>query len=129
MDDNGLVTVESAHPVSDTLDRLDATLREKGIQVFARVDHAAGAATAGLALRPTVVMTFGDPRAGTPLMQADQRVGLDLPLKVLVWEGEDGRRWATYSDPRWIARRYGLQDGAADRLAVALEGLVKAATA
>jgi uncharacterized protein (DUF302 family) len=74
-------------------------------------------------------MTLGDPRAGTPLMQADQRAGLDLPLKVLVWEGENGRRWATYSDPRCIARRYGLQDGAADRLALALEGLVKAATA
>jgi uncharacterized protein (DUF302 family) len=128
MGDQGLITVESAHSVAATLERLETALHAKGIQVFARVDHAAGAAAVGLALRPTLVLIFGDPRAGTPLMRADQRAGLDLPLKVLVWEGEDGHARATYCDPRWIAARYGLPDGIADRLAAALEGLVKAAT-
>ena len=128
MDDNGLITVESPHSVPETLDRLEAALREKGIQVFARIDHAAGAAAVGLALRPTALLIFGDPRAGTPLMQADQRVGLDLPLKALAWAGDDGRVRVTYSDPRWIAARYGMAGEIAGRLAAALEGLVKAAT-
>lgn len=129
MDDEGLITVGSPHSVAEVLSRLEATLHDKGIAVFARVDHAAGAADVGLALRPTTVMIFGDPRAGTPLMQADQRVGLDLPLKVLAWEDEHGATHVTYSDPRWVARRYGLADGPADRLAAALAGLVKAMTA
>jgi uncharacterized protein (DUF302 family) len=86
MDENGLVTVESNHPVAAVLSRLETTLAAKGIALFARIDHAAGAAGVGLALRPTTVMIFGDPRAGTPLMQSDQRIGLDLPLKVLAWE-------------------------------------------
>jgi uncharacterized protein (DUF302 family) len=129
MDGNGLVTFESTLTAADTIDPLEATLTAKGIHVFARVDHAAGARAVGLSLRPTLGLMFGEPRAGTPLMQADQRVGLDLPLKVLVWEGEDGRARATYSDPRWIAHRFGLADGGAAHLAAALEGLVRAATA
>ena len=129
MDDTGLITVESSHSVAEVLSRLEAALRDKGVAVFARVDHAAGAADVGLALRPTTVVIFGDPRAGTPLMQADQRVGLDLPLKVLAWEDEHSRTQVTYSDPRWVARRYGLADSAADPLAAALDGLVRAIVA
>jgi uncharacterized protein (DUF302 family) len=130
MDDSGLVTIESAHSAAETLSRLEAVLKTKGIQVFARIDHAAAAADAGLNLRPTVVLIFGDPRAGTALMQADQHVGVDLPLKALIWEDAGGHAFVTYNDPRWIARRHGLTGPAAEaagRLAAGLEGLAKAA--
>jgi uncharacterized protein (DUF302 family) len=131
MDDSGLVTLQSAHSAAETLTRLEAVLKTKGIQVFARIDHAAGAASVGLELRPTLLLIFGDPRAGTALMQADQRVGLDLPLKALVWEDAGGQAFVTYSDPRWIARRHGLTGPAAEaagRLAAGLEGLANTAT-
>jgi len=130
MDDVGLVPIGSAHTSEETLARLEAALKAKGVQVFARIDHAAGAAAVGLELRPTAVVIFGDPRAGTGLMQADQRVGLDLPLKALVWEDASGRAFVSYNDPRWIARRYGLTgpaSEAAGRLAAALDGLATAA--
>jgi len=131
MDDSGLVTLQSAHSAAETLARLEAVLKTKGIQVFARIDHAAGAASVGLELRPTLLLIFGDPRAGTALMQADQRVGLDLPLKALIWEDAGGQAFVTYGDPRWIARRHGLTGPAAEaagRLAAGLEGLANAAT-
>jgi uncharacterized protein (DUF302 family) len=131
MDDEGLVTIQSAHSGAETLTRLESVLHTKGIQVFARIDHAAGAASVDLTLRPTVLLIFGDPRAGTPLMQADQRVGLDLPLKALIWEDAAGQAFVTYNDPRWIAGRYGLTGPAAEatgRLAAGLEGLAYAAT-
>jgi uncharacterized protein (DUF302 family) len=131
MDDEGLVTIQSAHPVAETLARLEGAVTAKGIQVFACIDHSAGATSVGLALRPTVLLIFGDPRAGTTLMQADQRVGLDLPLKTLIWEDAAGQAFVTYNDPRWIARRYGLTGAAAEaagRLAAGLEGLAHAAT-
>jgi uncharacterized protein (DUF302 family) len=130
MEDTGLVTVGSAHSTAETLARLEATLKAKGVQVFARIDHAAGAAAVGLDLRPTMLLIFGDARAGTPLMQADQRAGLDLPLKILVWEDAAGRAFVSYNDPRWIARRHGLTGPAAEaagRLAAVLDGLTKAA--
>jgi uncharacterized protein (DUF302 family) len=130
MDDNGLVTIQSAHSAADTLSRLEEVLKAKGVHVFARIDHAAAAAEVGLKLRPTVVLIFGDPRAGTGLMQADQRVGLDLPLKTLIWEDAGGHAFVTYNDPRWIARRHGLAGPAAEtagKLAAGLEGLVGAA--
>jgi uncharacterized protein (DUF302 family) len=131
MDDTGLVNIQSAHPAAETLTRLEAVLKTRGIQVFAQIDHAAGAESVGLTLRPTTLLIFGDPRAGTALMQADQRIGLDLPLKALIWEDAAGQAFVTYSDPRWIARRYGLSASAAEaagRLAAGLEGLASAAT-
>ena len=90
MPDNGLITLASAYDVGTTLDRLTAALAAKGITVFARIDHAAGAASVGLPLRPTTLLIFGNPVAGTPLMQAAQTAGIDLPLKALVWQGVDG---------------------------------------
>jgi uncharacterized protein (DUF302 family) len=126
----GLITVASAHSVADSLDRLEARLRTLGITSFARIDHAAGAAAAGLELRPTQLLVFGNARAGTPLMQADQRAGLDLPLKVLAWQDSAGRVWLTYNDPRWIAERHGLGEPLAPavaKLGEALTGLVAVA--
>jgi uncharacterized protein (DUF302 family) len=126
MDRDGLVTIASSHTPAVTIDRLMSALDAKGITVFAQIDHAAGAASVGLVLRATTVVIFGNPAAGTPLMQSDQRVGLDLPLKALVWEDANGRTWLTYSDPAWLAERYGLGDEAkpvAARLASVLAGL------
>jgi uncharacterized protein (DUF302 family) len=108
-----------------------SALEAKSITVFARIDHAAGAASVGMTLRPTTVVIFGNPAAGTPLMQSDQRAGLDLPLKALVWDDANGQTWLTYSDPAWLAERYGLGDEAkpvAARLAAVLAGLAAAAT-
>jgi uncharacterized protein (DUF302 family) len=126
----GLVTVASEHSVPDSLDRLEARLRALGITSFARIDHAAGAAAVGLELRPTQLLIFGNARAGTPLMQAEQRTGLDLPLKVLAWQDSAGQVWLTYNDPRWIADRHGLGESLAPavaKLAEALTGLVAVA--
>ena len=130
MQRDGLVSIASSHSPATTIDRLTAALDAKGITVFARIDHAAGAASVGMALRPTTVVIFGNPAAGTPLMQRDQRVGLDLPLKALVWQDAGGQTWLTYSDLAWLAERYGLGDEAKPvetRLAAGPGGLAAAA--
>jgi len=126
----GLTTVPSAHSAKDTIDRLAADVQSKGMQVFARVDHAAGATAAGMALRPTVLLIFGNARGGTPLMQAAQTLGIDLPLKALAWEDENQKVWLSYNEPSWLAERHGLSGPAAEtaqRLGTALAALVKAA--
>jgi uncharacterized protein (DUF302 family) len=110
MSTNGLVTLRSAHDAATTVERLTMELESRGITVFARIDHAAGAAGAGLTLRPTTLVIFGNPAAGTPLMQAAQTSGIDLPLKALIWEDEEGAVHLTYNDPAWIAERHGLGD-------------------
>ncbi|HVJ54257.1 MAG TPA: DUF302 domain-containing protein [Aliidongia sp.] len=103
----GLQTVESRHGPEETLSRLEAAIAAKGLTLFAKIDHAAGAAEVGLALRPTVVLLFGNARGGTPLMQAAQTMGIDLPLKMLVWQDETGRTWLSYNLPAWLAERHG----------------------
>src|ERR1700753_1067628 len=105
---NGLITIPSNYSVKQTLDRLEAALKAAGMTIFARVDHAGGAASVGLALRPTELIIFGNPKGGTPLMQANQMVGLDLPLRVLGWEDDAGNCNLTYNDVDWLAARYGL---------------------
>jgi uncharacterized protein (DUF302 family) len=105
---NGLITVASNFPATETMDRLEAEVRARGMTVFARIDHAAGAAQVGLDLRPTEVMIFGNARGGTPLMQAAQTIGIDLPLKALVWEDAAGKVWLAYNDPSWLAQRHEL---------------------
>jgi uncharacterized protein (DUF302 family) len=117
MADNGLITLASAHDVGTTLDRLTATLTAKGVTIFARIDHAAGAASVGLPLRPTILVIFGNPVAGTPLMQAAQTAGIDLPLKALVWQSVDGSTHLTYNDPAWIAVRHGTGSDAQQAVA------------
>jgi uncharacterized protein (DUF302 family) len=108
MPNDGLVSVQSRVSANETLDRLLAALATRKLAVFARVDHAAGAASVGLPLRPTEVVMFGNPKGGTALMQNRQSAGIDLPLKALVWEDADGKAWLTYNDPAWIAERHGL---------------------
>jgi uncharacterized protein (DUF302 family) len=105
---NGLITVASNFPAKETMDRLEAEIHSRGMTVFARVDHAAGAAQVGLDLRPTEVIVFGNARGGTSLMQAAQTIGIDLPLKALVWEDAARKVWLSYNDPGWLAERHGL---------------------
>jgi uncharacterized protein (DUF302 family) len=111
MPETGLVTLQSAHDFDATVRRLAARLDAKGVTVFARVDHAAGAASVGMVLRPTTLFMFGNPAAGTPLMQAAQHSGIDLPLKMLVWQDANGIVHLSYNDPSWIAARHGLAGG------------------
>jgi uncharacterized protein (DUF302 family) len=106
----GLTTVPSNFDPKETMNRLETEIRTKGLEVFARIDHAAGAAEVGLNLRPTELIIFGNARAGTPLMQSVQTVGIDLPLKVLVWEDAGGKTWLSYNEPSWIARRHGVRN-------------------
>lgn len=103
----GLTSKQSRHGPTETMDRLEAAVRAKGMTVFARVDHAVGAVDAGLALRPTELLIFGNARGGTPLMQAMQTLGIDLPLKALVWQDAAGDTWLSWNEPRWLARRHG----------------------
>lgn len=109
MTPDGLVTRESAYDFSTTVSCLIAALVSRGTTIFAVVDHADGAEIAGLELRPTTVVIFGNPKAGTPLMQAAQTAGIDLPLKILIWQGPKGRIHVGYNDPAWIAARHGAE--------------------
>src|SRR5580700_2155044 len=131
MPQDGLISIASQHSAHDTVERLIAALGKRNLTVFARVDHAAGAASIGLPLRPTEVVIFGNPKGGTALMQDQQTAGLDLPLKVLVWEAADGEVYLTYNDPHWIAQRHGLggaSAGAVDALTKALSTIATEVT-
>lgn len=108
--DNGLVAVKSPYGQAETLSRLEAQLRQRNLAVVARVDHAGAAQRIGQALRPTEVMIFGNPQAGTPLMQCAQTVGIDLPVKALVWVDAGAQTWLGYNDPVWLVRRHGGGD-------------------
>ena len=110
---DGLTTILSTFGPKETMDRLESEVKAKGLTVFARVDHAAGAEAVGLKLRPTELLIFGNARGGTPLMEADQRIGIDLPLKALVYQDEVGKVLLTFIDPSWLARRYCLDAGVA----------------
>jgi uncharacterized protein (DUF302 family) len=127
----GLTTLRSSYGPKDTMNRLEAEVRAKGMTVFARIDHAAGARAAGLSLRPTEVLIFGNAKAGTPLMQSVQTVGIDLPLKALVWQDSSGGTWLSYHDPAWLAQRHGVSGetaAAISTMTAALGAVAKAAT-
>jgi len=110
---DGLTSIRSSFGPKETMDRLEAEIRAHGLNVFARIDHAAGAAEVGLALQPTELIIFGNARGGTPLMQAAQTVGIDLPLKILVWQDAAKNTWLSYNEPNWIAQRHGVQNAQA----------------
>jgi uncharacterized protein (DUF302 family) len=128
--DDGLVTVPSAHNAAETARRLEAVLEQKGLEVFARIDHAAAAHAAGMELRPTLLLLFGSPKAGTPLMQSNHTIGIDLPLKALVWEDADGQARLTYNRPAYLAARHGVhnRDDTVKAMAAGLDALARAAT-
>ena len=104
----GLTTIKSHFGPKDTMNRLEAEVKVRGLTVFAHIDHAKGAALAGVPLRPNDLLIFGNPKVGTPLMQSAPTIGIDLPLKVLVWQDAEGSTWLSYNDPAWLARRHAL---------------------
>ncbi|HSZ51164.1 MAG TPA: DUF302 domain-containing protein [Caulobacteraceae bacterium] len=107
----GMTIVASEHGPKETAARLVAALTARGVTVISRVNHAAGAAGVGLSLRPTELIVFGNPLVGTPVMQAAQTAGIDLPLRALVWQDEAGKTWIGYDAPDWIAERHGIESG------------------
>jgi len=128
---DGLITLKCNRNPEETFERLEAEVRAKGMTVFARIDHSAGAREVGLALRPTLLLVFGNARAGTPLMQAVQTLGIDLPLKALVWQDEAGATWLSYNDPAWLKHRHGLGAGVeatVKTMSAGLGAIAKAAT-
>jgi uncharacterized protein (DUF302 family) len=123
MTQEGLVSIESRHSAPETMARLLAALKKRDLAVFARIDHAAGAAAVGIPLRPTEVVLFGNPKGGTALMQDQQRAGIDLPLKALVWQNSEGKVWLSYNAPDWIAARAGLGSASAGAVAAMTKAL------
>lgn len=127
----GLITLESSYSAAETIDRLADTVAKAGLQIFVRIDHAAGAEQVGMPLRPTQLLIFGQARGGTPLMQENQTAGIDLPLKALAWTDADGKTWLSYNDPEWFAQRHGLGEPSAQAVQAmrgALARLAGAAT-
>lgn len=122
----GLVRLLSRHSVAATIDRLEASLKQRGIMVFARIDFGGDAARAGLRMQPEQMLIFGNPKAGTPLMLQVPAVGLDLPLKALAWQDAQTKVWVAYNDPQYIVRRHGIEAGLAANLA-AVVPLIEAA--
>lgn len=125
---DGLLTIPSSFGPKDTMARLETEVKAKGMTVFARVDHSAGAAAAGLSLRPTDLLIFGNAKGGTPLMQSVQTIGIDLPLKALIWQDAAGQTWLSYNEPDWFAKRHALAVEA-QATVKALSAMLKAVTA
>ena len=127
---DGMVAVKSPHSAQETMNRLEATVKERGLNVFVRIDHAAGAMKVGKTLRPTELLIFGNPQGGTPLMECAQTAGIDLPLKALVWQDETAQVWLGYNDPAFLAQRHGVAAcPAVENLRKALSGLAETVVA
>ncbi len=125
--DAGVVRIASAHSVPETAARLESALGERGVLVFARIDFSGDAARAGLSMRPEQMLIFGNPKAGTPLMQAEPVSGLDLPLKALIFEDAAAKVWVARNDPQYIIRRHGLPTALAANLAAVVPLIAQAA--
>ncbi len=128
--DSGLVSVKSSHDVKTTADRLESTLKQKGMTVFTRINHAQGAQKIGKALRPTELIIFGNPKVGTPLMQCRQSVAIDLPQKALIWQDEKGQVWLSYNNPNYLVERHEITGcgEVINKVEKALGNFAKAAT-
>lgn len=128
--ENGLINVKSSRTVKETADRLESVLKEKGMTVFARIKHSDGAKKAGVDLRPTELVIFGNPKVGAPLMKCNQTVGIDLPQKALIWKDDTDQVWLTYNDPQYLSKRHGLSAcaGIIAKVEKALGNFAKAAT-
>ena len=123
----GLIDIPSSHSVDETVTKLEGILQAKGITVFALVDHSGEAAKAGMKMRPTKLLIFGNPRAGTPVMLAAPSSAIDLPLKILVWEDDQGKVWITYNSPSYLQERHNLRSELLPNIAVIETLAVKAA--
>ena len=128
--DSGVISIKSNHSVTKTADRLVNILETKGMKIFNRIDHSAGARGVGISLRPTQLVVFGNPKVGAPLMQCSQRMGIDLPQKALIWEDENGGVWLTYNDPDALAARHQISgcDEVLTKVRTALDNFATAAT-
>ena len=127
---DGLTSVKSPYTAKETMDRLEGLVKQRGLNVFARIDHAAGATRIGKSLRPTEVLIFGNPQGGTPFMECAQSVGIDLPLKALVWEDSSNQVWLSYNDPEYLAKRHTVPScAAAAGMTKALAGISEATVA
>lgn len=125
---DGLIALQSPRSAKETMNRLEEIVKQRGLNVFARIDHAAGASRVGKTLRPTEVLIFGNPQGGTPFMECAQSVGIDLPLKALVWEDASSQVWLGYNDPVFLAHRHGVaQCPVVENLRKALAGIAEAA--
>jgi uncharacterized protein (DUF302 family) len=132
MSADGLITIPCSFGPQQTMKKLEAEVKAKGLTVFAHVDHAANAEAAGLSLPPTDLLIFGNAKGGTPLMQLAQSIGIDLPMKALVWQDAAGKTWLSYNDPAWLAQRHGIgpeAEAAVHAMTAALTALAKAAAA
>ena len=125
--ESGVVRIASSHSVAATVTRLEGVLKERGVLIFARIDFSGDAGRAGLAMRPEQMLIFGNPKAGTPLMQSEPVAGLDLPLKALIFEAADGKTWIAWNDPQYIVRRHALPAALAASLAAAVPLIERAA--
>lgn len=126
----GLLVLKSPYGAKETMNRFEVEVKQRGLNVFARIDHAAGAAKIGKVLRPTEVIIFGNPQGGTPFMDCAQSVGIDLPLKALVWEDASSQVWLGYNDPGFLGQRHGVpQCAVIEKLRTALTGMASAAIA
>jgi len=125
--DNGLIHLPSQHSVDDTVQRLQSLLQEKNINLFAVIDHSGEAERVGLQMNPTKLLIFGNPKGGTPLMQAAPTVAIDLPLKALVWQDGDGKVWLSYNDPAYLQHRHGFPEQLVANLSAVNGLLAKAA--
>jgi uncharacterized protein (DUF302 family) len=128
--DSGIVTIKSTHDVKTTADRLENVLKQKGMTVFIRIDHAQGAQNVSKELRPTELIIFGNPKVGTPLMQCRQSVAIDLPQKALIWQDAQGQVWLSYNDPNYLVQRHGIEgcDEVIKKIEGALGNFAKSAT-
>jgi uncharacterized protein (DUF302 family) len=128
--DSGLISVKSAHDVKTTADRLEGMLKQKGMKVFIRINHAQGAQKIGKELRPTELIVFGNPKVGTPLMQCAQSVAIDLPQKALIWQDAQSQVWLSYNDPNYLVERHQITgcDEVIKKVGKALGNFAKAAT-
>ena len=126
----GMISIKSAHTVAVTADRLEKILASKGMTVFKRIDHAAGAQKVGKTLRPTELVIFGNPKVGTPLMLCSQSIAIDLPQKALIWQDEVGQVWFSYNDPQYLALRHNTQgcDAVLKKVGMALGNFAKKAS-
>lgn len=126
----GLTVKSSPYGVEETIDRLEAAVRDRGLTVFTRIDHRRGAEGAGLELAPTLLLVFGNPKAGTPLMQEARTIAIDLPMKALAWEDGEGTVWLAYNEPRYLAQRHDLtgQPALLGRMSRLLDAVTDAAT-
>ncbi len=122
----GLINIPSNHSVDEIVTKLEGILQAKGITLFALVDHSGEAAKAGMKMRPTKLLIFGNPRAGTPVMLAAPSSAIDLPLKILVWEDDQGKVWITYNSPTYLQTRHNLPADLLQNIAV-IEPLAKTA--